>query len=144
MNIKSTLSSRLRNFFSDKKELRPFLPYSIGKRIAYTLPFPTPEINDYKSFYITQCESICSAILSDINEKFLYDVNEAKKVTYAIWNTRCHLAYRPQSIDYLSLLSSAKTGLIAPNVIKQLTLEHEYIEPKTLGVLDLIIDEEIA
>ena len=143
MKIKSTLPKRLRNFFSNKKELRPFLPYSIGKRIAYALPFPTPEISDYKSFYTTQCESICAAIVSDINEKFIYDVNEAKKVAYAIWNTRCHLAYRPQSIDYLSLLSSAKTGLIAPRVIKQLTMEHEFVESKTLGVLDLIIDEEI-
>ncbi len=143
MKIKSTLVSRLRNFFSDKKELRKFLPYSIGKRIAYALPFPTNEIIDYKSFYISQCESISSAMLSDINEKFIFDTNEAKKVAYVIWNTRCHIAYRPQSIDYLTLMACAKTGLIAPNVIRQLSMEHEFVDPKVLGVLDLIIDEEI-
>ena len=142
VKAKNTISARLRNFFNDKRELREFLPFIVAKKVAFTLPFPKNEIFDYREYYLKNCEPIVSGIISEINEKFIFDAKMANKNTYAIWNTRCRLVYNPESIDFLSLLSSSKAGLLSPDLIKKLKTKMEVISDKDLEVLENIIDEE--
>lgn len=142
MKAKNTISARLRNFFNDNRELREFLPFIIAKKVAFTLPFPNNEVFDYKDYYLKNCESIVSGIISEINEKFIFDAKMASKNTYAIWNTRCRLVYDPDSIDFLSMLSASRAGLLSPDLIKKLKTKMEVVSDKDLEILENIINEE--
>lgn len=91
---------------------------------------------------MTNCEPLVSGIISDINEKFIFNVNEAKKVTYVIWNTRYQVAFNPTSVDTVHLLKLSSSSLIAPETIRRLHKHEDEIGLKNLAMLENIISEE--
>ena len=146
MLVKDTISSRLRNFFQDRGQARDFLPYALGKRIAYQLPVPKEECH-YKKYYIENLDYLVGTIISKVNEKFHFDTREATKITYVIWNTRCQLVFNPKSVDFLALLNCSRAGLVSQDTLDRLySLNDKIVElhPNAVKMLENILIEEIS
>ena len=146
MHVNETISSRLRFFFKDHGQARDFLPYAIAKVIAYQLPIPKTECN-FKSFFMREFDYKVGGLISKINEYYFFDIREAMHTTYIIWNTRCQLVYNPDSIDFLTLLKTASSGLISTDAIdriRSLDKVKGEIKPEIISILETIIIEEIS
>ena len=143
MNIKPTFSSSLRNFFNENNNIREFLPYVVAKKIAFLLPLPDKAVDSINEYYFDNCDNLVKTLISQINEKFLFNAEIANKISYIIYNTRYELVYNPNSIDFLTMLESAKTGLVPPIMINKLYESKKSISDKSLNMLEIIVNEEM-
>lgn len=107
---------------------------AIAKGIAYSLPLPSSEVVNLRSYYADNAEQIALGVLSDLNEVTVFDVRQAATLTYEIYRARYLVVHGVRS-NMDDLLHRLVDGVVLAGTAQSL-------DPKFKGIFERIVESD--
>lgn len=79
--------------------------------IAYTLSLPTQPLEQPKFYFLSEHKVSVLTQLTQLNEVFVFDVDDAANLVYEIWRIRYSVLHEGPNQRYGRLLSSVNTSV---------------------------------
>ena len=79
---------------------------AISKGLAYSLPLPSSPVVSLHSYYADNAEALVLSVLSDLNESVVFNLRQAKEMTFQIYRARYHVVHVPNAVDLHRLVDA--------------------------------------